>query len=42
MDPQTLVVKFCRGLQVAVQNQIATMPVGCSRDIDLEAWYEAA
>jgi len=27
-DPQTLVVKFRRGLQLGIQNQIATMPYG--------------
>ena len=25
-DPQTLVVKFQQGLQLGIQNQIATMP----------------
>ena len=28
MDPQTLVVKFQRGLRIGIQNQIATMPYG--------------
>ena len=28
MDPQTLVVKFRRGLRLGIQNQIATMPYG--------------
>jgi len=27
-DPQTLVVKFQRGLRLGIQNQIATMPYG--------------
>ena len=27
-DPQTLVVKFRRGLRLGIQNQIATMPYG--------------
>jgi len=27
-DPQTLVVKFCRGLKMNIQGQIATMPFG--------------
>ena len=26
IDPQTLVVKFQRGLRLGIQNQIATMP----------------
>jgi len=41
-DPQTLVVKFCRGLKTNIQGQIATMPFGQSTDTDLEAWYAAA
>jgi len=32
MDPQTLVVKFCQGLKLNVQSQIATMPFGRSID----------
>ena len=27
-DPQTLVVKFCQGLKLNIQGQIATMPFG--------------
>jgi len=41
-DPQILVVKFCRGLKLNVQSQIATMPFGRPADTDLEAWYTAA
>ena len=37
-----LVVKFCRGLQNAIQNQIATMPVQHPGDTDPQAWFEAA
>jgi len=39
-DPQTLVVKFRRGLKLGIQNQIATMPYG--RPADTNAWYRAA
>jgi len=42
MDPQTLVVKFCRGLKLNVQSQITTMPFGRPTDTDLQAWYAAA
>jgi len=41
-DPRTLVVKFCHGLKLNVQSQIATMPFGRPADTDLEAWYAAA
>jgi len=41
-DPQTLVVKFHRGLKLNVQSQIATMPFGRPTDTDLQAWYAAA
>jgi len=41
-DPQTLVVKFRRGLQLNIQSQIATMPFGRPADMDPEAWYAAA
>jgi len=40
--PQTLVVKFCRGLKSNIQSQIATMPFGQPADTNLEAWYIAA
>jgi len=33
-DPQTLVVKFRRGLKLGIQNQIATMPYGRPADTD--------
>jgi len=41
-DPQTLVVKFRRGLKTSIQSQIATMPFGQPADTDPEAWYAAA
>jgi len=41
-NPQTLVVKFRRGLRTNIQSQIATMPFGRPADTDLEAWYAAA
>jgi len=41
-DPQTLVVKFRRGLKLGIQNQIATMPYGRPTDTDPDAWYRAA
>jgi len=42
MDPQTLVVKFRRGLRLGIKNQIATMPYGRLADTDPDAWYKAA
>jgi len=42
MDPQTLVVKFRQGLQLGIQNQIATMPYGRPADTNPDAWYKAA
>jgi len=42
VDPRTLVVKFCHGLKLNVQSQIATMPFGRPADTDPEAWYAAA
>jgi len=41
-DPQTLVVKFRRGLKTNIQGQIATMLFGRPANTDLEAWYAAA
>ena len=41
MDPQTLVVKFRRGLRLGIKNQIATMPYGRLADTDPDAWYKA-
>jgi len=41
-DPRTLVVKFCRGLWLNIQSQIATMPFRRPVDMDPEAWYAAA
>jgi len=40
-DPQTLVVKFHRGLKMNIQGQIATMPFERPADTDPEAWYAA-
>ena len=42
MDPQTVVVKFRRGLRLSIQNQIATMPYRRLADTDPDAWYKAA
>jgi len=41
-DPQTLVVKFRRGLRLGIQNQIATMPYGRPANTNPDAWYRAA
>ena len=41
-DPWTLVVKFCRGLKLSIESQIATMPFGRPTDTDPEVWYVAA
>ena len=41
-DPRTLVVKFCQGLKLSIESQIATIPFGRPTDTDLEAWYVAA
>jgi len=41
-DPQTLVVKFRRGLRSGIQSQIATMPYRRPADTDPNAWYKAA
>ena len=40
-DPQTLVVKFRRGLRLSIQNQIATMPYEWLADTNPNAWYKA-
>ena len=42
MDLRTLVVKFRRGLQLGIQNQITTMPYRQSADNDPNMWYRAA
>ena len=42
IDPQTLVVKFRRGLRLGIQNQIATMPYEQPADTDPDVWYRAA
>ena len=41
MDPWTLVAKFCHGLKLNIQSQIATMPFRQPTDTDPEAWYAA-
>jgi len=41
-DPWTLVVKFCCGLKLNIQSQIATMSFRRPADTDPEAWYAAA
>ena len=41
-DPWTLVVKFRRGLQLGIQNQIAIMPYGRPANNDPNMWYRAA
>jgi len=41
-DPQTLVVKFWRGLRLGIQNQIATMSYGRPADTNPDTWYRAA
>jgi len=42
MNPQTLVVKFQRGLRLGIQNQIATIPYGRPADTNPNTWYRAA
>ena len=42
MDPKTTVVKFRKGLDLQIQNTIATMAYGRPSDASLEDWYEAA
>ena len=41
-NPYPIVVKFRKGLQVAIQNQIAILLVGYSEDTNLTAYFEAA
>ena len=41
-DLRTLVVKFCCGLKLNVQSQIATMSFGQPANTDPQAWYAAA
>ena len=41
-NPRTLVVKFQKKLQTSIQNQITTMLVECSRNMDLETQYKTA
>ena len=40
-DSQMLVVKFWWGLQLGIQNQIATMPYGQPANNDPDVWYRA-
>ena len=41
-DLKTLVVKFRKGLDLQIQNAVATMTNGCPSDTAPTAWYEAA
>ena len=41
-DPKTVVVKFQRGLNVEIQNQVATMASGRPSDTDPDNWYSLA
>jgi hypothetical protein len=41
-DPKTIVVKFRRGLNLAIADAVAMMAAGRPDDLDPEAWYEAA
>ena len=41
-DPKVLVVKFRRGLDLQIQNAVATMANGQPSDTAPTAWYEAA
>ena len=38
----TIVVKFHCGLQISIQNQITTLLMDRSEDIDTNTWYNAA
>ena len=42
MDPKTTVVKFQKGLDLQIQNTIATMAYGCPSNTSPEDWYEVA
>ena len=41
-DPETIVVKFRRGLNPQIQDTVATMASGRLSDTNLEAWYSMA
>ena len=41
-DPKTTIVKFQKGLDLQVQNTIATMAYGHPSDASPEDWYEVA
>ena len=41
-DDKTIVIKFRRGLDLALQNQVALLGDGAPDFGDLEGWYEAA
>ena len=41
-DPKITVVKFRKGLDLQIQNTIATMAYGRPSDLIPDAWYEAA
>lgn len=41
-DPKMVMIKFQKGLDLWIQNTIATMAHGCPSDIIPEEWYEAA
>ena len=41
-DPKTIVVKFCQGLDIQIQNAIATMPSGRPSNMVPTDWYTAA
>jgi hypothetical protein len=41
-DPKTVVVKFRRGLNLEIQNQVATMASGRPSDTDPDSWYSLA
>ena len=41
-DPKTIVVKFRRGLRLAIADAVATMASGRPDDLDPESWYKAA
>jgi hypothetical protein len=42
MDPKTIVVKFRRGLNIQIQNAVATMASGRPSDTNNTRWYEMA
>ena len=42
MDPKITVDKFWKGLDLQIQNTIATMAYGRPSDLIPDAWYEVA